>query len=338
MNIVGKMKPARFSRKGYTWLGLGVVSLIFSAGSLLTATAAQAAYPEKEITFVVPYPPGGNSDNLARIFAERLRDKINVPVVVENRPGGTTSLGTSQVARSKPDGYTMLLATSTAFTVLPHIRELPYDPDKDFVFIGSLSGYLPILTVRNDFPANNLKELVDYAKKNPGKLTWGSSGVASGGHLSGEIIKNETGIDMLHVPYKGSADTISALLGGHIDLFIDGVGLELVKSGRAKGLVTFSSVRHPELPDVPTPAEAGYEVTLPFEGFWGVAMPAGTPADVVAKLAKATEEILAEPETQERFQRISMTASWKEGSAYAQDLRDSKAFYGDLLKKIGFSG
>ncbi|NYT64707.1 tripartite tricarboxylate transporter substrate binding protein [Alcaligenaceae bacterium] len=337
MNAAEKMKHARITRKGYTWLGMGLVSLMFSAGSLLATSAAHAAYPEREITFVVPYPPGGNSDNLARIFAERLREKINVPIVVENRPGGTTSLGTSQVARSKPDGYTMLLATSTAFTVLPHIRDLPYNPDKDFVFVGSLSGYLPILTVRNDFPANNLKELIDYAKKNPGKLTWGSAGVASGGHLSGEIIKNETDINMLHIPYKGSADTISALLGGHIDLFIDGVGLELVKSGRAKGLVTFSSVRHSELPDVPTPAEAGYDVTLPFEGFWGVALPVGTPPDVVAKLAKATEEILAEPETQQRFQRISMTASWKDGNAYAQDLQDSKKFYGELLKKIGFA-
>lgn len=312
-------------------------TLVVGGTALLTAApAANADYPEREITFVVPYPPGGNSDNLARIFAERLHSKIGVPVVIENKPGGTTSLGTALVARAKPDGYTMLLATSTAFTVLPHIRDLPYDPDNDFTFVGSLSGYLPVLTVRKDFPADSLKELIDMAKENPGKLTWASAGVASGGHLAGEIIKNETGADILHIPYKGSGETVSALLGEHIDFFIDGVGLELIKGDKAKGLVTFAGVRHPELPDVPTPAEAGYDVTLPFEGFWGLAVPAGTPDDVVNKLAEATKEILEEPETIKKLQNISLSASWQEGPEYSDEIRKSKEFYGELLENIGF--
>ncbi|MBP6622997.1 MAG: tripartite tricarboxylate transporter substrate binding protein, partial [Alcaligenes sp.] len=291
----------------------------------------------REVTFVVPYPPGGNSDNLARLFADRLRIKLGVPIVIENRPGGTTSLGTSIVGRAKPDGYTLLLATSTAFTVLPYIRDVPYDPIKGFDFVGSLAGYLPIMTVRNDLPVSNLKEFVELARKEPGTLTFGSAGIASGGHLAGEILKSAEKLDILHVPFKGSADTMTALMGNHIDFFIDGVGLELVKSGKAKALVTFASVRHPELPDVPTPLEEGFDLTLPFEGFWGLAVPAGTPDAVMQKLAKATEEILAEPQTQERFHRISVSASWKDGDAYAKDLEQSRAYYRELLKTIKMS-
>ena len=289
----------------------------FMAGAMVAgfsgvAQAAEAgSYPQKEIMFVVPYPPGGNSDNLARIYADRLRTKLGVPIVIENKPGGTTSLGTGVVGRAKPDGYTLLLATSTAFTVLPHLR--------------------------NDFPANTLQEFVDYAKKNPGKLNWGSAGIASGGHLAGEILKQDAKIDMLHVPFKGSADTVSALLGQHIDFLIDGVGLELVKSGKAKGIVTFASERNPELPNLPTPKEAGFDVTLPFEGFWGVAVPAGTPQAVVDKLAKATQEILQEPETRKRFGNISLSASWKSGPEYTKDLQTSRAFYADLLQKVKIS-
>lgn len=302
------------------------------------AASAADAYPSREVTFVVPYPPGGNSDNLARVFADRLRVKLGVPVVIENRPGGTTSLGTSMVGRAKPDGYTLLLATSTAFTVLPYIRDVPYDPVKGFEFVGSLAGYLPIMTVRNDLPVSNLKEFVELARKEPGTLTYGSAGIASGGHLAGEILENAQKLDLLHVPFKGSADTMTALMGNHIDFFIDGVGLELVKSGKAKALVTYASVRHPELPDVPTPQEAGFDLALPFEGFWGLAVPAGTPDDVMNKLAKATEEILAEPQTQERFHRISVSASWKDGDAYAKDLEKSRAYYSELLKTIKMSG
>lgn len=305
----------------------------------LSAPLALAAdnYPSREITFIVPYPPGGNSDNLARVYADRLRVKLGVPIVVENRPGGTTSLGTGLVARAKPDGYTLLLATSTAFTVLPFLREVPYDPVKSFDFVGSLAGYLPIMTVRNDLPVSNLKEFVELARKEPGTLTFGSAGVASGGHLAGEILKNSESLDMLHVPFKGSADTMTALLGNHIDFFIDGVGLELVKSGKAKALVTYAGVRHPELPDVPTPKEEGFDLALPFEGFWGVAAPAGTPAPVMARLAKATEEILSEPQTQERFHRISVTASWKDGQDYEKDLDKSRDYYRDMLKTIKMS-
>ncbi|QNN56881.1 tripartite tricarboxylate transporter substrate binding protein [Diaphorobacter ruginosibacter] len=316
------------------WLAAVALAMLPAVGQ----AADGAGYPAKEIVFVVPYPPGGNSDNLARIYADRLRTKLGGTIVIENKPGGTTSLGTGVVARAKPDGYTLLLATSTAFTVLPHLRnDLPYDPVKSFTFVGSLAGYLPVLAVRNEVPVHTLQEFVDYARKHPGKLSWGSAGVASGGHLAGEILKKDARLDMLHVPFKGSADSLTAMLGGHTDFLIDGVGLEAVKSGRARGIVTFASERNPELPNLPTPKESGFDVTLPFEGFWGVAVPAGTPQAIVDRLAKATQEILQEPDTRKRFGNISLSASWKTGPEYAKDIESSRAYYGDLLKTVNLS-
>jgi len=323
----------RFTRISLSLLATVAVT---AAGVLAPGLARAAdAYPSQPIRFVVPYPPGGNSDNLARILADRLRAKLDTPIIVENKPGGTTSLGTDIVARSAPDGYTMLLLTSTAFTVLPHLRKLPYDPDTSFEFIGSVAGYLPIVTVRNGLGVSDMKSLIELARKQPGKLTWGSSGVASGGHLAGEIIKSEAGVDMLHVPFKGSADAVAALMGDQVDFIIDGVGLELVKSGRAKGLATFSSQRHPELPDVPAIGETGFRFRLPFEGFWGLAMPKGTPQAIVDKVAQATSEALAEPDLQQRFVKVSVTADWKPGKEYGQALANDREYYGKLIKQIG---
>lgn len=300
-------------------------------------TVEAAAFPEREIILVVPYPPGGNSDNLARLFADGLKNKLNVPVVVENRPGGTTSLGTSYVGRSKPDGHTLLLASNTAFTVLPHIREVPYDPDNGFTFIGSVADYLPVLTVSNELAANNMAELVALAQAKPGDLSFGSPGVASSGHIAGELLKDARSLDMLHVPYKGSGELVPALLGGYVGFFVDGVGLEMIKSGKAKGLAAFSSQRHPELPDVPTIKEAGFDLMLPYEGFWGLAVPKATPAAVVEKLAAATEAVLADPDLQKRFHKISVAANWKDGEQYAEDLRASSAIYKELLVAVDAS-
>jgi len=328
-------KPRGFLRH----IGAGVAGLLAClAVATPTWATAKYEYPVKEVTLVVPYPAGGNSDSLGRIYAERLRDKLGITVIVENRPGGTTSLGTGQVARSKPDGATLLLATSTAFTVLPHLRnDLPYDPEKSFTFVGSLAGYLPIMTARTELGVKSYQDLIDLAKSKPGELTWGSSGIASGGHLAGEIVKNLTGADMLHIPFKGSADTIPALLGGHVDFIIDGVALELIKSGRSQGLATFSNIRHPELPDVPALSEVAPDAVLPFQGFWGIAVAAGTPDSLVDTLAKATADILAEPDTQQRFLRSSLSAEWLPGDEYQQELAKSRVYYGELLKKIGLT-
>lgn len=296
---------------------------------------AQGRWPERPIRLVVPFPPGGNSDALARTLAERLREHLGgATLVVDNRPGGTTQVGTEAVARAEPDGYTMLLAAATSFTVLPHLRKLPYELDASFEIAGGVADYIAIVAVRKGLGVKTLGELVEAAKRQPGKLTWGSAGSASAGHIYGEQLKKHAGIDLLHVPFKGSADAATALAGEQIDMIIDGVALGLVRNGRAVPLATFFGRRHPELPEVPAITETGVRVELPAGG-WGVAFPKGTPAPIVAQTGAALERVLAEAETRERLLRASIVAMWTPAADYRRALRSARVYYADLLQSIG---
>lgn len=320
------------------------------SGSLLTASAlgmasaspivrAQGAttanWPDRPVRFVVPFPPGGNSDALARVMADRLRDVLKANIVVENKPGGTTQVGTEQVFRAEPDGYTMLLATATSYTVLPNLRKLPWDGIGSFELVGGVADYVAIITARNELGVSTLPEFIALARKQPGKLTFGSAGQASAGHIYGEIIKRQTGIDMLHVPFKGSGELIAALGGGQIDLIIDGVGLGMARAGRAKALATFFHRRHPELPDVPALPETGLVVDLPAGG-WGLAFPKGTPTAIVERVGKAAESVLAEPATLEKLLRASVVGGWVPPEQYRGGLDKARGYYGELFKAIGF--
>lgn len=305
-------------------------------GAGLPAFAADSSvWPDRPIHLVIPFPPGGNSDALGRLVADRLRDVLKAPaVVVENRPGGTTGLGTEQVARAEPDGYTLLLGAATAFTVLPNLRKLNYDPANGFEFAGGIADYISLVTVRADLPVKTLADLIALAKQQPGKLTLGSAGIASVGHINGEIIKRQAGIDILHVPFKGSQDAATALMGGQVDMIIDGLGLGLARAGRARVLAAFFPTRHPELPDVPTLAEAGLKFQFTGGG-WGVMAPKGTPAPIMAKLAKALEGIVSEADTREKLQRVSVIAGWIPGPTYRNQLDSGRTYYADLLKSVG---
>jgi tripartite-type tricarboxylate transporter receptor subunit TctC len=308
-----------------------------AAAPLLAAVPgarAQGRWPERPVRLVVPFPPGGNSDALARTLADRLRELVPATVVVDNRPGGTTQVGTEAVARAEPDGHTMLLAAATSFTVLPHLRKLPYDLDANFEIAGGVADYVAIVTARKGLGTKTLGEFVELARRQPGRLTWGSAGNASAGHIYGEQLKKHAGIDLLHVPFKGSADAATALAGEQIDLIIDGVGLGLARSGRAVALATFFGRRHPELPDVPAITETGVRVELPAGG-WGIAFPKGTPAPIVAQAGAAIERALAETETREKLLRASVIAMWTPPADYRRALQSARAYYADLLQSIG---
>lgn len=301
-------------------------------------TWAQDNWPSRPIKLVVPYPPGGNSDNLGRIVAERLGALLNTTFVVDNKPGGTTQIGTELVARAAPDGYTLLLGAVTAFTVLPHLRKkLPYDPKRGFVPLGAIADYVAVAAVRKDLGVSTLAELVRLAKSQPGKLTYGSAGLSSFGHIAGEIIKRDSGIDILHVPFKGSADAAAALAGGQIDLLIDGTTVPLAKGARAVPLFAFSDKRHPELPNVPSLSETGLQVKRPTGASWGLFAPAGTPKAISDKLAKALERALGEPDTQARMQRISALPAWSSPEDLMRGVDDDFRFYGELLPSIGLN-
>lgn len=315
------------------WLSALLAVLAIQLPVLATA---QTAWPSRPIKLVVPYPPGGTSDNVARLVAARLAANLNATVIVDNKPGGTTQIGTEYVARAAPDGYTLLLGAVTAFTVLPHLRaKLPYDPKNSFEALGGVAQYLAVLCVRKDLGVNSLADLIRLAKANPGKLTYGSPGIASFGHISGESLKRAAGISMLHVPFKGSADAVAALAGGQIDVLIDGATVPLAKAGRITPLVAFGQLRHPELPNVPSLPETGIKIKTPTSPGWGLFAPRGTPAAINTRLSQALQMVLAEPDTQARLQRMSTLVEWETPAELRQSMESDYNFYGELLPAIG---
>ena len=303
--------------------------------ALLCGTASAQTYPERPVHFVIPYPPSGTSDNLGRLLAERLRTALGQPVVAENKPGGTSSLGTQLVAQANPDGYTLLLGTMTAFSVLPHLRKLPYDAVESFEPVSMVATYLAIVTVRNDLPVKTYPDLVAYAKKQPGRLTYGSAGIASFGNMAGETIKLREHVDMLHVPFKGSGDLIPAILGGQIDLLIDGVGINLAKSGKARAIAIFGDLRHPDLPDVPALSEiVGAKTALP-GSWWGIFAPKGTPLAVVRRLDTELGRIVNDPETKERMHRISVVPFYRPSAEMRTLMKQDSDLNAELIRSSG---
>ena len=283
---------------------------------LVALGAAAQNFPERQVKFVVPYPPGGFNDTLARVSAEKLNKMWNQPVVVENRPGGNTTVGNVAVAKAPADGYTILI-TPLPFSALPGLygANLPYDALKDFtplVWAGSTQN---ALVVRNELPVNNVRELLEYARKNPGKLNYGSTGSGSSNHLTMELLMKMTGVKMAHIPYKGSAPAVTAMIGGEIDALFDNVPnvVQHIKAGRMKVIGVSGLQRSTLLPDTPTVAEAGvpgFEVNV----WFGMQVPAGTPKAVVDKLNRDIVTLLKEPEVVQRFrnQGVEVAASTPE--------------------------
>ena len=296
---------------------MGNVIRMWMAGLCLAAVATGGVmaqgFPDHPVRIVVPYPPGGFNDTLARVTAERLTRTWGQAVVVENRPGGNTTVGNLAVARSPADGYTILI-TPLPFAALPGLygSTLPYDALKDFtplVWAGSTQN---ALVVRNDLPVNTVQELVDYAKKNPGKLNYGSTGSGSSNHLSMELFMRMTGTKMAHIPYKGSAPATTAILAGDIDALFDNVPnvLQQIKAGKMRAIGVSGLQRSVLLPAVPTVAESGvpgYEVNV----WFGMQMPAGTPKAIVDKVNRDLVQLLRDPDVVKRFreQGVEVVAS-----------------------------
>lgn len=277
---------------------------------MLGAPAAQAQapadtgnYPHKTIHYIVPYTPGAFNDTMARIFGQKLSEAWGVPVVVENRPGGGTLIGSEAVAKAAPDGYT-LLGVAFPFGANPSIyKKLPYDTVKDFTPLILAGQTQNLLVVRPSLPVKSVQEFIDYAKKNPGKVSYGSTGTGSSNHLSMELFKSMTGTDIVHVPYKGSAPMVNDMLGDHIDAAFDNTPnvLPQVKAGKLRALGVSSKTRTPLAPDVPTVSEAGapgYEVSV----WFGVVGPAGMPPEIVAKLNTELNTILKMDDVKRRFE------------------------------------
>lgn len=295
---------------------LGGVSLsLFAVGVAATASAAES-YPERTVHIVVPYPPGGFNDTLARTASEYLTRAWKQSVVVENKPGGNTLIGNTSVAQSKPDGYSLLI-TPLPFSALPGLYRdrMPYDALKDFepiIWAGSTQN---ILAVPANSQFKSVKELIDYAKANPGKINYGSTGSGSSNHLSMELFLEMTGTEMTHIPFKGSAPAVTALLAGHIDVLFDNAPnvYPNISAGKLNALASTGANRAPLFPDVPTVAEAGvpgYEVSV----WFGMQAPAGTPKPVIDKVNAAMVDMLAQQDVIDRFgkQGVEVVASTPE--------------------------
>lgn len=273
-------------------LALGLAAAAAPLGAL-----AEEKYPSRPITLVVPFPPGGSVDIMARQYSEPLARVLGVPIVVENRAGAGGSVGAQYVARAKPDGYTLVVSSQSSHLANPLTQpKIGYDPVKDFENIAILGRQPNALVVHSSLPFKTFAEFVDYAKKNPGKLNYGSGGVGSMGQLNVEMFKAATGAYTTHIPYRGGTPLITAVLGNEVQFILDNLVIMLphIQSGKVRALAVAADQRLPQLPDVPTLAEVGYP-QLNLTSWTGLAAPAGTPEAVVQTLYKTVRQVATSP-------------------------------------------
>jgi len=302
----------------------------------LLSWSAYAAYPEKPIRFILPSAAGGSVDVLMRVLAQQLSTQMGVAFVVENKPGGAFVPGTMDIVRAPPDGYTLgygnIVSLAINRALLP---KLPYDVEKDLTLISNCVQVFNMLAVNNDLPVRSVQELVAYAKKNPGKLTNGSSGNGTTGHLGGELFKFMTGTDIVHVPYKGSPQAINDLMAGNIQVMFDNVPSigPHVKAGRVRGLGVSAPKRAAQFPDIPTIAEAvpGYETN----SWGGVIGPAKLPKEIVSRLTAEIRKALAAPAVAERYRQLDTEPDGAGPEAFLELVRKETPKWADVVKKSG---
>ena len=276
---------------------------LFVLLALSAAGAAAQPYPSKPIRLVVPFPAGGTTDILAREVGQRLSLSLGQPVVIDNRPGAAGNIGSELVAKSAPDGYTLLMATVGTHAINPNLyARMPYDHVKDFAPVVLVAGVPNVLEVTPSLPVHSVADLIKLAKEKPGQINFASSGSGTSIHLSGELFKTMAGVDMTHVPYKGSAPAITDLIGGQVQVMFDNLpsSLQQIKAGKLRAIAVTSAQRAPALPDIPTIAESGlpgFEAT----SWFGIVAPAGTPPTIIARINADVNQWLQSPEAKEKL-------------------------------------
>jgi len=264
---------------------------------------AETAYPSQYIKWIVPYPPGGGTDNLARTLADSMRAGLGQQLVIENRPGAATNVGADAVARAKPDGYTVMSADNALMAFNAYLfKKLPFDPDKDFTYIGAIGKFPLALVVHPSFPAKNFKEFLAYVRANPGKVNYASVGNGSPHHLAMEMFKTRTGTSLVHVPYRGAAPAMQDVMAGQVPvMFLDlASGLSIIQSGKVRALAIGSRTRTPVLPDVPTLTEQGV-ADIDVFALQGVLGPASMQPATVQRLNQELNKALKNPDVMKRF-------------------------------------
>ena len=320
----------------YAGFAATVAVLAFAVAGIAPDAAAQA-YPSRPIRIVVTYPPGASSDTLARFLGQKITDRWSQQVIVDNRPGGNTVIGTGAAAKAAKDGYTLLMGQVHNLAIAPSlIANLPYDTTSDFAPVGFI-GFGPLILVVNpESPAKSVKDLIALAKARPGALKFPSSGNGGSTHLAGEMFKAMTNVDMRHVPYQGGAAPLLALIRGEVDLGFDGIVQTLphVKAGKLRVLAITSAKRSAVLPDVPTVAEAGvpgFEVAP----WFGLVAPAGTPKEIVVKLSAELREILNLADVKERLAGMGVETAGMTPDEFGAHIRSEKAKWTEVIKTAG---
>lgn len=316
--------------------GIAACAAAMLLGSAPGAAVAQG-YPAKAIRFVVPFPPGGATDIITRTVAQKLSEQLGQPVVVDNKPGAGGAIGSDLVAKAAPDGYTILMATTSTHSIGPALNaRLPYNPERDFAPVSLVATSPNLLVVTPAIPVNNLKEFIAYARAHPGQLNFASSGTGTIVHLSGELFKRMAGLDMVHVPYKGTALAVPDLINGQVTMIFDNIvsAMPQVKSGKVKVLAITSAKRSSLVPEVPTMAEAG----LPgytSDTYFGVFAPAGTPKEIVDRLAREIARAVNAPEVRDRLAAQGAEAVGGPPAELAAAVRGDAEKWGRVIKEAG---
>lgn len=311
--------------------------LAVSIFSPVAAAQAADAYPSQPVNLVVAYPPGGSTDVAARLLAQDVAQRLKQQVVVDNRSGAAGAVGTMHVQRAAPDGHTLLFASSAELAVAPAIRKsVPYNVQRDLAPVAMVAQVPFILVVNNDLPVSSLQELIDYARANPGAINYSSFGNGTSNHMVGEALKLETGIDMQHVPYRGSAPSLQDLVGGQVQLTFDTITalMPLIESKRVKPLAIATAERSALVPEIPTVVESGFPNFV--GGTWfGIMAPRDTPPAVIEKAAAAIQESLASPELKEQFVNRGFVPTPRNAEALAAHIKAESDRWKGVADKIG---
>lgn len=315
-------------------LALALVALMASLPSFVTA----ADFPARQIELIVPYPPGGSSDALARAIAPTLEKEFGQTVVVVNKPGAGGIVAATLLAKSKPDGYLVVLASSTALVLSPRLQQVEYDSLKDFTYVGLVARLIPMVLVRTDAPWKTLEDLVAYAKNNPGKIRYGTSGPHSGTHIAMESIAREKGLGWVHVPFKGDGPAVTGILGGHVEAVgLFSVYKPHVSAGKLRPLVSLMDKRTKHFPEVPTYKELGFKFDArgSIQSITGIIAPAKLPPAIVAKFEAALRKAVDSPEFAKTIETLGMEADFEPAAAYRREMEEGYHNAGRMLKDVG---
>lgn len=298
------------------------------------AAFAQSPYPTKPIRLIVPYGPGGSADQVARIYAEKLSGVLGQQVIVEDKPGASGGVGAQMVATSPPDGYTLLLSPTAIMAITPAARKVPYNPD-DLVAVARLSTPILVITLTNALGVKNWAEFVALAKQNPGKYWYGSSGLGTITHLTGEVLTRAAGIKMQHSPYKTIVDATGDVFDGRIQMVFDPSFVTYAKAGKVRAVMVDGPARLADLPDVPTSAEVGLDLKgFRARSWFGLFAPKGTPPEILRRLSDEAAKIAALPEIKEKLLLVAQIAQHQSDVEFRRQVRDDQAYFAALLKEL----